>query len=75
MLQAVPAIFGKEGLRADISGAFDVVPLEVMAEEIINTPGTRAIGEGCTSNDETHKEVQFLHHIGGVELPLSTLQD
>ncbi|RYP08472.1 hypothetical protein DL764_001898 [Monosporascus ibericus] len=65
LLRAVPAIPAVRDKSISVSGAFDVVPLEEVSRGVIS----------AMMEEKAAKEgVRFLHHIGGLELPLDNLR-
>ncbi|KAH8897379.1 amino acid adenylation domain-containing protein [Thozetella sp. PMI_491] len=61
LLRAVPTTRGKA------CGTLDSVPLNTVVQGVLSTAST-------TRPSQSSKTVQFLHHLGGVELPMDDLR-
>ncbi|KAI2620578.1 hypothetical protein GGR54DRAFT_105320 [Hypoxylon sp. NC1633] len=66
LIRAVPAIPVGGDEHASVGGAFNVVSLDEVAKGVM--------GAITANGDAREQGVRFLHHLGGLDLPLSNLQ-
>ena len=67
LLRAVPAAPAIADKHMSVSGTFNVVPLEDVVKEMVDSLRTSLTD---VREERVVEGVRFLHHIGGVELPL-----
>lgn len=71
LLRAIPTVPAIADKRLSVNGAFDIVPLSDVVKEMVGSLRRSLTDVG---EERVVEGVRFLHHIGGVELPLDDVR-